>query len=1083
MAQDKEKIGLLLASIHTGISQNVWASFADTAATENTTLFIFPGGRLNARQDFEYLRNQVYLLANTENLDGCISWSSSIRYNQSTDEFEHFHTGLDPLPYVTLAFKMPGHPCVEFDSYNGMKALVTHCIERHGARNIAFLRGPDFHLSAQARYQGYCDSLKEAGLGVNATLITGPFDWGEGEAAAAQLFEERSLVPGRDFDTLAGSSDMMALGAVDYYARKGYHVPDNYHAVGFNNSAESRIAESPFSTVHLPYTEMSVKSFKILLGNMRRTKNRFNADVLLNSEVIIRKSCGCTDHYQPPEPMRGNPDAGRAEETLVKAIRDYLKPDPAAMNAVVMPAIHALLRGERGQFFPLFEKALVQFFGTGKDPENLLQLFDHLCSGSAAPDFPENIRRLEPAIYRSMFKVRERLDIRARYEKERWNTALNSLKCDLLGTRDRFSLIQSLARHLPKIGITTAAIVLYHDEKNSVFAGGFSAEGISPVRELHFPARLLVPAGLKTQYANGVFMVQPLFIENRSLGYFVHNVPIRDGVIFEELRSSISYALKGIFLHEEAISARYMAEQAEQAKTEFTQVLENGMYDLCQGVKDRLEFMEAKIASGGERVINDLQNLKSFVNAKEAEAGSILDFTLARIENLSLRKTLFDPEDLLPGIGSFPLLLGDTERLAQCFSLIREHYPAEFSAELTYGGLSVTFRGTAMRKKSLKAQEKKGRQFGLLFAERVIRMHKGDFSTGADYCTVTLPWTTLTGQEVSGNPAGSRDHILVLSDPVSLPANFFTLPPVRDIRDSLQDRTAFIVWNAAGASPEDMVKVASLRRKNTLTGIPFLCYGMPAGSGGVLSSAASIMDAVEFALKSPKKGAVLFIGSYEYWSGNQQYFLPKKETRLKKIRIDSMADFDETVSEINPLLIVFGSLDIAGAAAVRRHPLTIMVPILMIDYRIDNKADVTALSQYSRLMICHHAVIASAEFQARIQALIKGDDILPPHTGVLVKKAVLYFGQYAETRISRWKLASSVNVSEDYLTRIFHREMGLSLWDYLNRYRIFLAAELLRQTDDTIQDIAYKTGFQDQTYFCRVFKKIYGLPPGQLRKQ
>jgi AraC-like DNA-binding protein len=60
--------------------------------------------------------------------------------------------------------------------------------------------------------------------------------------------------------------------------------------------------------------------------------------------------------------------------------------------------------------------------------------------------------------------------------------------------------------------------------------------------------------------------------------------------------------------------------------------------------------------------------------------------------------------------------------------------------------------------------------------------------------------------------------------------------------------------------------------------------------------------------------------------------------------------------------------------------------------------------------------------------------------------------------------------------------MGMSLWDYLNRLRVFLAAEFLRQTDKTIQDIAWQTGFNDQAYFCRVFKKIYGVSPKQVRK-
>ena len=195
-----------------------------------------------------------------------------------------------------------------------------------------------------------------------------------------------------------------------------------------------------------------------------------------------------------------------------------------------------------------------------------------------------------------------------------------------------------------------------------------------------------------------------------------------------------------------------------------------------------------------------------------------------------------------------------------------------------------------------------------------------------------------------------------------------------------------------------------------------------------------------------------------------------------------MAEFNQTVGEICPLLIVFNTLDPAGAAVVRQHPLTVMVPIVMICSRVHNNFDVTILSHYSRLIICHWAAVSSREFQARIQALIGGDEILPPHTGVLVKKAILYLDQHVETHISRWKLADSVNVSEDYLTRIFHREIGLSLWDYLNRLRIFRAAELLRKTDNTIQSIASQTGFQDKAYFSRVFKKIYGVPPGQLRK-
>ena len=1127
MAAEKKKIGLVLASIHTGISRNMWAGFVRAAAAENTSLFIFPGGKLNARHDFENLRNSVYYLANEENLDGCISWSSTIRYTQPKEEFEFFHSVFDPLPYVTLSFKSPGHPCIEFDAYNGMKALANHFISVHGSQKIAFLRGPDFHQSAAARFEGYCDALRDAGLitapkgaAVTSQLITDPFSWDAGEAAAAQLFEQRTMIPGKDFDTLIGSSDLMTLGAISYFAKRGFHVPGDYHAAGFNNSVESRVTESLLTTVHLPYEEMSSEAFKKLLSLMGRKKRRQDTDELLPCEVITRESCGCAylrgvryktrsaadlpEHSEAKLPAYPAvkltaqvPDFTKKdiEENLLNMAAACLKLDKEKIDDFVQPVINALLYERQDIFIGLFEKALVKYFAVNRESDNLIKFFNDI--KAAALNLPDKIKDLEGMLYQSIFSIREQLTAHARHETERRNSVLNSLKCDLLGTRDRFSLVQNLARHLPKIGINTTAIVLYSDEKTSIFVGGFSCEGINPVREQRFPSRLLVPPPLKGQFNDGIFLVQPLFIDNRSLGYFIHNAPIDDGVIFEELRSAVSYALKGIFLLEESMRAKRIAEQAESAKTEFFKVLENGLFNPLQGVADRLDVVEKKAAAGDfNSLLDDLKGLKAFVSSKETEANSIMDFTMARVDELSLCKTVFDMSDLLPNIGTFPLLVGDTARLAQCFSLIREQYrDIEFLSEMTYGGLSLTFFNKLgnKSKNNKTGITEKARQFSLLLAERIILMHGGAYSAERDHCSVTLPWPTLTGNELSKNPVSAQDHALVISDPDSLPANFFALPQVWDIDKALPGKTAFIAWNAAGANSGDLIKVAGLKNKSEFVGVPFLCYGIPSGAGGALDSAASIIDMIEFALKSPRKGTILFIGSQEYWNDLADELIAPEQTHtnnenrheyeIEKIRIDSMSAFNRTVGEVSPQMILFNSLDVEGAAAVRRHPLTVMVPIMMISDRIDNAAEVTVLSQYSRLIICHRAAVSSHEFKTRIHAVLGGAEILPPHTGVLVKKAILYFGLYAEAHISRWKLADSVNVSEDYLTRIFHREMGLSLWDYLSRLRIFLAADLLRRTDDTIQDIAYRTGFQDHAYFCRVFKKIYGVPPGQLRKQ
>ncbi|MCR5606171.1 MAG: helix-turn-helix transcriptional regulator [Treponema sp.] len=146
-----------------------------------------------------------------------------------------------------------------------------------------------------------------------------------------------------------------------------------------------------------------------------------------------------------------------------------------------------------------------------------------------------------------------------------------------------------------------------------------------------------------------------------------------------------------------------------------------------------------------------------------------------------------------------------------------------------------------------------------------------------------------------------------------------------------------------------------------------------------------------------------------------------------------------------------------------------------------SEEDVSYLCENPRIILCNRGAAESVQFGERVQAILSGDEILPPHTGALVKNAILYLNKNASAQIVRWKLADVVHVSEDYLTRIFHKEIGLSLWEYLNRYRIYLATKMLLETNDTIYEIAENSGFQDQAYFCRVFKKIYGVPPGKIR--
>ena len=61
--------------------------------------------------------------------------------------------------------------------------------------------------------------------------------------------------------------------------------------------------------------------------------------------------------------------------------------------------------------------------------------------------------------------------------------------------------------------------------------------------------------------------------------------------------------------------------------------------------------------------------------------------------------------------------------------------------------------------------------------------------------------------------------------------------------------------------------------------------------------------------------------------------------------------------------------------------------------------------------------------------------------------------------------------------------MPPSPWDYLNRFRIQQARELLFLSNETITQIATRVGFNDSAYFSRVFRKHTGQSPLDYRRQ
>ena len=89
---------------------------------------------------------------------------------------------------------------------------------------------------------------------------------------------------------------------------------------------------------------------------------------------------------------------------------------------------------------------------------------------------------------------------------------------------------------------------------------------------------------------------------------------------------------------------------------------------------------------------------------------------------------------------------------------------------------------------------------------------------------------------------------------------------------------------------------------------------------------------------------------------------------------------------------------------------------------------------------------------------------------------------YADS-ISLTDIANTANVSKNTALRYFQENIGISPIDYLIQYRIGIACRLLNETNDKIAHIAANTGYDNTSYFCRLFKKYVGMSPAQYRSR
>jgi AraC-like DNA-binding protein/ligand-binding sensor protein len=103
------------------------------------------------------------------------------------------------------------------------------------------------------------------------------------------------------------------------------------------------------------------------------------------------------------------------------------------------------------------------------------------------------------------------------------------------------------------------------------------------------------------------------------------------------------------------------------------------------------------------------------------------------------------------------------------------------------------------------------------------------------------------------------------------------------------------------------------------------------------------------------------------------------------------------------------------------------------------------------------------------------------HHASALKKAERYIMENFTRRISLEEIANISGFSAPYFSTIFKEEMGENLSSYLNRLRVEKAGYMLTGTNFSLSKIARACGFEDQSWFSKIFKVYTGMNPGKYR--
>ena len=285
----RRKIALLVAQADEEYQSDFVRGALEKAFQENVDVYVFSMfikyQNNRARENGD---SNIFNLVNYPEFDGVIVLSDMIQTPGVENEIQEKIHSCYSGPVICVDTESKYFTTFWTDGYQAVYDTVSHMIEEHGMKKIAYLTGRQTHVHSVRRLEAFRAAMRDHGLPVNEEWVAyGDFWYYSGVAFAENLLRDREHFP----EAVICANDPMAIGIGIGMERAGVRIPEDIALAGYGSSEEGRKSPCPITSPWVPGDYYGAYAVESVLRKLEGVE-----PVLPDprTRFFIGESCGCT---------------------------------------------------------------------------------------------------------------------------------------------------------------------------------------------------------------------------------------------------------------------------------------------------------------------------------------------------------------------------------------------------------------------------------------------------------------------------------------------------------------------------------------------------------------------------------------------------------------------------------------------------------------------------------------------------------------------------------------------------------------------------------------------------------------------